>query len=88
MALRSNCGRAHRSEFLLEGIPGQYFSRWTGDKEILSNWLASTTSAMMPSMDVEVVATDSASTSSTGPQLAAPSSESVEGRGVSGLGAI
>ncbi len=42
---------------------GQYFSRWTGDKEILSNWLASTTSAMMPSMEVEVVATDSASTS-------------------------
>ncbi|HET9523660.1 MAG TPA: FlgD immunoglobulin-like domain containing protein [Terrimicrobiaceae bacterium] len=44
---------------------GQYFSRWTGDKEILSNWLNSTTTATMPSIDVAIAATYSASTSAT-----------------------
>jgi Divergent InlB B-repeat domain/FlgD Ig-like domain len=41
---------------------GQHFSRWTGDKEVLSNWLSATTTAIMPSTDVEVLATYSAAT--------------------------
>ena len=37
--------------------PGQHFAVWTGDKEILANWLAKTTSALMPSRNVAITAT-------------------------------
>jgi PA14 domain/Chitobiase/beta-hexosaminidase C-terminal domain/Divergent InlB B-repeat domain/FlgD Ig-like domain len=38
-----------------EPVPGEAFA-WTGDKEILANWLLPTTSALMPSRDVTITA--------------------------------
>ena len=37
--------------------PGQHFAVWTGDREILANWLIPTTSALMPPRDVAITAT-------------------------------
>ena len=47
-----------------EPLPGEAFA-WTGDRQILANWLMPTTSALMPSRDVSITATygsDGAST--------------------------
>ena len=47
-----------------EPLPGEAFA-WTGDRQILANWLMPTTSALMPFQDVAITATyghDGAST--------------------------